>query len=284
MQESARQDIGIFVVDDDESIREVLTMHLSDEGYRVGAECSGERALAALAREDWDLLITDLRMPGMDGLEVLRRAREKRPDVEVVVLTGFATIQDGIEAMREGAYDFLLKPVRLDQIDALVDRCARWICHKKSHRELQEVNRRLHDLARTKERFLAVTDHELRTPVTVIDGMLQHVLRQFSDEIPPKALERLESVRDVSKRLVQLVRDIHDLLESRTGKFPVHLEDASVEQITTGVRVDFEIVRFARNLQLNLQDDTPPNLRLRLDPHRVQQAVGELIQNAVKAT
>jgi len=280
----SRSDIGILVVDDDASIRAVLAQYLGDEGYRVAAEGCGEAGLAALERGPWDLVITDLKMPGIGGLEVLRRVKERRPETEVVVLTGYATIRDGVEAMREGAYDFLLKPVQVDQIDAVVARCAEWIRHRRSHAELEAVNRRLLELSRMKERFLAVTDHELRTPVTVIDGMLHHVVRQFADSLPPKARERLDAVCQVSRRLVHLVRDIHDLVQSRTQTFPLHQGDVGPGDVAEGVQVDFAMARFSRDLDLTLAQEVPPGLSLRADGHRVRQAVSELIQNAVKAT
>ncbi|MBE0616618.1 MAG: response regulator [Proteobacteria bacterium] len=280
----ARSDIGILVIDDDASIRGILAQYLGDEGFRVAAEGCGEAGLACLVRGQWDIVITDLRMPGIGGLEVLRRVKESRPEAEVIVLTGYATIRDGVEAMREGAYDFLLKPVQVDQIDAVVARCAEWIRHKRSHAELEAVNRRLLEVSRMKERFLAVTDHELRTPVTVIDGMLHHVMRQFADDIPPKAKDRLDSVCQVSRRLVHLVRDIHDLLQSRTQTFPLHREETGPEEFAEGVRVDFAMTAFSRDLELTLAQDVPEGLRCSVDGHRVRQAVSELIQNAVKAT
>lgn len=279
-----RGDIGILVVDDDESIRGVLAQYLGDQGYRVRAEGCGEAGLASLDRGPWDLVITDLKMPGIGGLEVVRRVKERWPETEVIVLTGYATIRDGVEAMREGAYDFLLKPVQVEQIDAVVARCAEWIRHRRSHAELEAVNRRLLDLSRMKERFLAVTDHELRTPVTVIDGMLHHLALHHAESLPPKARDRLDAVCQVSRRLVHLVRDIHDLVQSRTQTFPLQEEDADPEEIAEGVRVDFAMARFSRTLELTLSQDLPPGLVLWADGHRVRQAVSELIQNAVKAT
>ena len=287
MAESAgqtAQDIAILVVDDEPSVREVLADYLDSQGYAVQSEANGERGIAALDKRAFDIVITDLRMPGMSGLDLLRRAREKHPDAEVIVITGYATIEDGVEAMRAGAYDFLLKPLRLGQLEAVLSRCIAWVRHRRSHAELEAVNRRLLELTRLKERFLAVTDHELRTPVTVLDGMLHHVLRQHRGELSDKARERLESLCGVSRRLVDLVRDVHDVLQSRGHPLPVHREEVPAADIARRLEVDLDMVRFSRSLDIGLRDDTPVGLTLWGDGHRLGQAASELVQNAAKAT
>ncbi len=275
--------LAVLVVDDDPSARDVLAEFLGEEGFRVGVEANGEAALAALDRGGYDIVLTDLRMPGMGGLEVLRRVKEKRPDAEVIVLTGYATIQDGVEAMRDGAFDFLLKPIRIDRIEGVMHRCAQWIHHRRSHAELEAVNRKLLDLARMKERFLAVTDHELRTPVAALDGML-HLLARQGAELPDRFRSRLDTLCQVSRRLVHLVRDIHDLVQSRHHAFPIQPDRATVATLLRGIEVDFEMVRSLRRLDLALEVGCPPETEVWADGHRLRQAASELVQNAVKAT
>lgn len=277
------QDLSVLVIDDDPSVREVLTDYLVDQGFRCRSERCGESGLMALAKGACDIVITDLRMPGMSGLDVVRLAKERRPEVEVIVVTGYATIEDGVEAMRRGAYDFVLKPLKIDQFDAVVARCVEWIRHKRSHAELQEVNRRLLELSRMKTKFLAITDHELRTPVTALDGMLQFLLRRSGD-VSDDVRNRLEQLSNVSRRLVDLVRGIHDLAQCRTHQFPVSLDWADAGDLSRGALLDFDIARFNREVQLELRQDVPAGCRLKADLHRLRQAITELIQNAVKAT
>lgn len=279
-----RGGIAVLVVDDEPSVRELLADYLATQGYAVEAEPNGERGVAALDKGAFDIVLTDMRMPGMSGLDLLRRCREKHPDTEVIVITGYATIQDGVEAMRAGAFDFLLKPLRLEQLEAVLSRCVSWVRHRRAHAEFEAVNRRLLELTRLKERFLAVADHELRTPVTVLDGMLHHVLRQHRGELPEKARERLESLCGVSRRLADLVRDVHDVLQSRDQPLPVHREEVRAVEVARRLQVDLDMVRFSRSLETGLRDDTPPALTLWGDAHRLGQAASELVQNAAKAT
>lgn len=115
----------ILVVDDNRSIRETFLGHLPELGYEaLGAE-SGEEALNVLQRFGPALVITDLRMPGMSGLELLARIKACSPDTTVVVITAHEDMQTAVGAMKAGAYDYLVKPLDIDQIDMLVERCFR---------------------------------------------------------------------------------------------------------------------------------------------------------------
>jgi len=113
----------ILVVDDDASIRETFERHLSRSGYTVHLAGDGQQALSLLAEVDPALIITDVRMPGLDGLELLRRVREGADPPDVLVITAHDDMRSAIEAMRAGAYDYLVKPLDLDEIDLLIQRC-----------------------------------------------------------------------------------------------------------------------------------------------------------------
>lgn len=275
--------LSVLVIDDDPALRETLVEYLTGRGFECHAERSGEGGLYCLARRPYDLVITDLRMPGIGGLDVVRLARERRPDTEVVVITGYATLQDGIEAMRQGAWDFIVKPLQLDHFEAVLGRCAEWVAHKRSNQELREVNRRLLELNQLKSRFLAITDHELRTPVAVLDGMIQ-VLARRAQAVPDDLRPRLADLCQVSHRLVELVRGIHDLAQCRTHGLPVNLDWCEAAEVAASVELDFRLAGFERSLDLRLLQEVPAAFRFRADLRRLRQAVSELVQNAVKAT
>jgi DNA-binding NtrC family response regulator len=115
----------VLVVDDDASIRETFEGHLRDTGYEVATAASAEQALMRVSELDPGLVITDVRMPGMDGLELLRRLRAARPDISAIVITAHEEMSTAIQAMKGGAYDYLVKPLDLDHIDLVVERCFR---------------------------------------------------------------------------------------------------------------------------------------------------------------
>ena len=108
--------LTVLVLDDEPAVAKVLGALLAQAGYRVVVETDGERALARVGAERVDAVLTDLRMPGMDGLTVLGRCRRLQPDLPVVILTAHATVSSAIEALRAGATDFMLKPVDRDEL------------------------------------------------------------------------------------------------------------------------------------------------------------------------
>ncbi len=115
----------VLVVDDDRSIRETFEQHLSGMGYEVMTVGDAGEALTLLPEFEPALVITDVRMPGMDGIELLQRVRDTMEDVEVLVITAYDDMTTAVNAMKAGAYDYLVKPLDLNQIDLLVERCFR---------------------------------------------------------------------------------------------------------------------------------------------------------------
>lgn len=112
----------ILVVDDDENIRWILKTQLEDLGYAASTAANGTEALAAIAKEPPSLVLTDLKMPGLSGLELLDRIRSEYPEVPAVIVTAFGTIQGAVHAMRAGAYDYLTKPIDFDELAMVVNR------------------------------------------------------------------------------------------------------------------------------------------------------------------
>ena len=113
---------NILVIDDDESIRVASERSLARAGYRTRTATSGERGLQLTREESFDVAIVDLHMPGLGGMEVLRKLKQENPSTSVIVITGHATVEAAVEAMRLGAYDFLPKPFTPDALSAIVKR------------------------------------------------------------------------------------------------------------------------------------------------------------------
>ena len=121
---------SLLVVDDEEAMRRSLAEILKLEGYQVQTAPDGETAIAKIKSTDYDLLLLDLKMPGIDGIQVLRFAAQTRPDTQVILLTAHGSLESAIEALRHGANDYLLKPASTEQIlngvqKALLRRAAR---------------------------------------------------------------------------------------------------------------------------------------------------------------
>ncbi|MBI1823658.1 MAG: sigma-54-dependent Fis family transcriptional regulator, partial [Nitrospirae bacterium] len=105
----------ILIVDDEKSMREFLGIVLSNEGYAVTTASDGEEAIQQIGKDIFDLVITDIKMPKMSGLDVLKGVKEVSPDTLVLMITAFATTETAIEAMKQGAYNYLIKPFKIDE-------------------------------------------------------------------------------------------------------------------------------------------------------------------------
>lgn len=119
----------ILIVDDENTLRYFLRRTLEDKGYRVSEAADGQVALELLARETFDLALVDLRMAHIDGLEVMRQFRQRSPETQIIIVTGYASVPSAVEALRHGAHDYLTKPFNTEELlasvaDALAQRHA----------------------------------------------------------------------------------------------------------------------------------------------------------------
>jgi DNA-binding NtrC family response regulator len=133
----------ILIVDDQEMLRDSLAATLAREGHEVVAAGDGAAALSRLESTRIDLLLTDLRMPKMNGIELLAEAKKRRPDLPIVLMTAFATVQTAVEAMKLGAYDYIQKPFEADELKLLVERTlehSRLKLENAALRQMAEVN------------------------------------------------------------------------------------------------------------------------------------------------
>jgi two-component system response regulator PilR (NtrC family) len=123
----------ILIVDDERSMREFLAIFLRRAGHRVEAAAGGAEGLTALRGREFDVVITDLRMPGVGGLDILAEAKKLHPETQVVVVTAFATTETAIAAMKAGAYDYLTKPFKVDEVGLVVERALeRRVLHREN--------------------------------------------------------------------------------------------------------------------------------------------------------
>ena len=111
---------SILVVDDEENAREGLSKILSKEGYRVDTASNGKEAIDTLKRQAYDLVITDMRMPLMDGFEVLREIKKMDDDIGVIMITAYGEVESYLEAMNMGAFEYINKPVRVNELKRVI--------------------------------------------------------------------------------------------------------------------------------------------------------------------
>jgi len=190
---------GILIVDDERSMREFLAIYLRRAGYAVEAADGGAQALATMKNREFDIVITDLRMPDIGGLEVLAETKKRHPETQVIVVTAFATADTAIAAMKAGAYDYLTKPFKVDEVGLVVERAL-------ERRNLQKQNVALRDEIKGRyrlERLIGKSE-----PMQRLFEMLQKIA-------PAKTSVLLIGESGTGKELVS--RAIHEL-SPRSGQ------------------------------------------------------------------
>src|SRR5512139_1077391 len=134
MQKSER----ILIVDDEKVALKNLEHVMRKEGYEVVSTQSGQNALKILEEQTFEVVLTDLKMEKVDGMQILRRCRELYPDTEVVMITGYATLESAVESMKHGAFYYIAKPFRLDEVRKVVSEAVEKLRLKSENRQLRE--------------------------------------------------------------------------------------------------------------------------------------------------
>ena len=129
---------SLLIVDDENVVRDSLGKWFEEEGYSVDTANSGREALLKLPRQRWDLALLDIKMPGMDGLELHRKMREVDPEIIVIIMTGYAAVDTAVQALKDGAYDYIMKPFDPDDL-------ARLVAKALEHRRTRDENLRLRE-------------------------------------------------------------------------------------------------------------------------------------------
>ena len=187
-----KNNFRILVADDDDIARDVITTLLSRDGFSVTSAADGLEAINALRIDDVHLVISDLMMPGADGIEVLRFAVRSNPDIAVVILTAYGTLDTTLEAIRAGAYDYLTKPFKAQEISIIAERAFQ-------RAQLIEDNREL-------KKNLRDTYRDLE--------LLRNITASNNPDVTTGWLERIEKLKTMNVLLAQEA----DVLKERLVK------------------------------------------------------------------
>lgn len=233
----------ILFVDDEESILEVANEYFTQKGYQVITAMNGEEALRVLEKTDVDCCFTDINMPGMDGLELAEHIRELDMTIPVIVMTGYPSLENTINTLKNGVVDFLIKPVNLEQMELCVQRVLR-------QRTIFEDNILLKKELASKKRIEAL-NQELLTKVDELNN-LNTIMNDF---------EQVSSSRELFSRVVELARDVTHADESRL--FIISPVQARPVQVNTSLKAGADqgpVAASVEKLVLEIVDDGIPLL------------------------
>jgi DNA-binding NtrC family response regulator len=195
----------VLIVDDDHSSRIFLQKIIEREGYQSTLFAKGEDALKELRKKSYDLIITDLIMEEMNGIEVLKGAKSIDPHIGVIILTGHASIQTAIEALRLGASDYLAKPINVDELRIRVKKALE---RQKLEKRLTEIERRI-----TFNATVTTANHEINQPLTVIlsgiDMLRMELKKRGIDD--PKIMNYFSLIQRSGHRIASILRKLREI-------------------------------------------------------------------------
>jgi two-component system sensor histidine kinase/response regulator len=223
----------LLIVDDELAQMRALCDTLGAEGYETRGFDSPLAALAALRPGEFDLLLTDLMMPGLDGIGLITRAREIDPEIGAIVMTGHGTIDTAVQAMRGGALDYILKPFKLNTVMPVISRALYVLRLRRENAALQESERRraaeLATAYRDLEAFSYSISHDLRGPLLFVKDFAQRLNDDFAEQLGEEGRHIVQIIRDGSRSLDQMIVGL--LAFSRSTRQPLELSPLDMSDI-----------------------------------------------------
>jgi signal transduction histidine kinase len=274
---------SILIVDDEEGLQTSLVTAFAVEGYHAAGAGSGSEALRIIRQETFDVALVDLRMPGMDGIALMKRMREVTPATVVILMTAGTTVESAVQALKGGASDYILKPFRLSEIFSAVERSLELKRLRQENVHLNELNRRLQEIDQIKSNLLAAITHEFRTPLTLMSGYLDLLLDEHAG---PLSMKQRESLTPVSRATVRLGRLISNLLVfvgsegggQGAGRLPVDVGDLLSDVVS-------ELGAEREERQVAIRTELPRGLLPVLaNADRLRLLFFNLVENAIKFT
>ncbi|MDZ7266883.1 MAG: HAMP domain-containing histidine kinase [candidate division KSB1 bacterium] len=275
----------LLVADDERVVRHVCQLTLERSDCEVLTAENGLLALELLRTHPGvEIVLTDLKMPAMDGMELLKTIKRDFPHLEVIIMTGYATIEVAVAALKLGAFDFLLKPLKADQIRLAVAKCREKIQLSQENLLLKRANEKLRELQVMKDKFIAIASHELRTPVSHLKGYLAILNEARPNELSEaERAECMQILQTAVADVEQIVTDMTNLLYLEHKIWQLRRERVDLAAVITQVVQEFRLPARARGLNLNWQT-TGRNCSLTADRLKIKLMLAELVQNAIKFT
>jgi len=261
----------VLVVDDDAVIRDICKRALN--GYQVFQAGTRDDALKVYQREAVDLVLTDVMMPGGSGIDLLRQIKVQNPNAVVIIMTGFLEKDVILNALKEGADDFISKPLNMLQLTSAVEKAL-------SRRRLKEELANLKQLDRLKSNFLSIISHKLRTPITSISLFLQNIDQEIYGHYDETFRQNARLINDEASHLGRLVEDLLTFSQVMVGSDGLVFEKANLDTIVADVLKNSREAQTKPGVETVITRDVLPVMSL--DRPKITFAIQQIIDNAFK--
>jgi len=255
----------ILIIDDEDIVLKSCMRILRNDNYSIDTAYSGEEGLSKIDQEKYDLVITDLMMPGMSGMDVLRNLKERKLDLTVVIFTGYATAETAREALKMGAFDYIPKPFTPEEFRDVVQNAIK-------SGEGNET---------TMLDLMAIVSHELKSPVAVVHTTAQTLAKGYFGNLEPKQKEILETIIRNCQYLEDIIRSYIDL--SKMELDDIEALNQKVNLVNDVIQNVLEIPEYSSNMKkMKLSTEFKIHPVIPGDPNLLQIVVTNLVNNAIK--
>jgi signal transduction histidine kinase len=271
----------LLLIDDEEKLLNALKRVLEEYDYKILTASSAEEGLKLLAIHPVQVIVSDQRMPNMNGTEFLTQVKKKYPESIRIILSGFADFNAVTTAINEGSiYKFLIKPWDNDELVATIDEAFNAYEQKNNTKTLikQEAEA---EIKRLQDEFLANMSHEMRTPLNVILGFSELLHSHAIDPGSPEHKEYLGDILSSSQLLSKLITDILDYAQAIPDKLDVKPSSVDIKQLINEVTNSLKKNIDNNKVAINITVDSLPTSII-IDPERLKQVLHHFVSNAIK--
>jgi signal transduction histidine kinase len=277
--------LKVLVVDDEPGIRSGIDRILSkftvgypfmdeDIGYSVYEAATGEEAIRIFQENPPDIALLDNKLPGMDGVEVLEYIKRNQLNIEVMMITSFASLELAVKATNIGAYDFVPKPFTPQELRSSMENITKHLFLKRMTQKMNKEGKQI------RFQFLTVLSHELKNPLNSIDGYLRMMQERQAgeqiasyDEMISRSIARIKGMR-------MLIMDLLDLTKIESGKKNREMQQVDLSKIA---RISAETMGpLAIQMEVSISVDCPEPFVVQADPEEMEIILNNLVSNAVK--
>ncbi len=302
----------LLIIDDDQGLGVTLKGILKKVGYDVEWVTTGSAGVEYVQKQDENhplsAVFIDIRLPDMNGLDVLRAIKKKDPDIGAIMMTGFTNTETAISAMNEGAFAYLQKPYNVMEVKAMIERLIekqkliwenRILLQKmvelnadlekrvtQRTMDLENANTKLaHTISKLREadqarsEFISMVSHELRTPLTAIIGFAQTIINQLEKLEKDNLKHFLQIIYTNGMMLSRLVESLLDMSRIQRDGMNLHYERFDLKSLTESVVESLRIIKPGLNFEVDIASEVR---EINCDKDRVQQVLTNLIGNAIK--
>jgi len=265
----------ILVIDDEESMRDSCSQALTRGGFRAETAEDGSIGLEKVKETKPDLVLIDLKMPGISGMDVLEKIKEIDPNIISVVITGYSTVESAVEAMKKGAYDFLPKPFTPEELRIII---SRGLERRKLILETESLRK---EKKLIEENFITMVTHQLRSPLVAIQQFFEVILGGMVGEVQEKQKEMITRSRNRLEGLLNLINDWLDVARLSGGQIVDKLKRLSLKKVIKKLIEDTQPLAQKNDVSLEFGPSSENDL-VQGDEETLEQVFSNLITNAIR--